>query len=337
MKQVATYDNGMAFGELALIKDQPRAASVLCETDCHFAVLSKEDYLNIIGKIEARRLDLFIEFLSLIPTFRYWTKKKLELLSYLFTKVDYKRKQNVFNIGSPPEYVYIVIDGEFELWKPMKTETNKEKKENFIVKFALLGKGEVFGDEEVIKNKPHNLICTCYSTTGRLLAMRAEDFKMKVTEEYVDEFKSKEKTKNLMRGTRIENFRNYLTRFKNKNEKEEKRITYSKPIQIKKQRPNTQLQVRSVRRISQIDLEKIKKRALGRDLCMEEFLNLSIRRKILEERYGSMDNSIERNERCSPPITDRSSLESIMKMHRPGGYFRGNLKKVSNGRNSSVR
>jgi CRP-like cAMP-binding protein len=335
MKNVARLDNGMAFGELALIKDQPRAASVLCETDCHFAVLSKEDYLNIIGKIEARKLDVFIEFLSFIPTFRTWTKKKLELLTYHFTKVDFKRKQDVFTIGSPPENVYIVVEGEFELWKPMAAKTFRDKTENFILKFALLGRGEVFGDEEVLNDRSHSMICTCYTTTGKLLAIKAEDFRMKVTEDFAEIFKNKEKTKNVMRGLRIENFRNYITRFKPNDHQQDKKITYSKPFYINKLRPKSELGGRSVKKLTSQELEKIKKRALGRDLCFEEFLNLSIRKQ-LEEKYGGFDAS-ERTDKISQQITDRSSLDLVMKSHRPGGYYRGNLKKMSNGRSSSIR
>ena len=41
-----------AFGELALINDAPRSASILCLKDCNFAVLSKENckfmLLNIV-------------------------------------------------------------------------------------------------------------------------------------------------------------------------------------------------------------------------------------------------------------------------------------------------
>lgn len=36
--------SGKSFGELALINNKPRAATIKCITPCHFAVMSKADY-----------------------------------------------------------------------------------------------------------------------------------------------------------------------------------------------------------------------------------------------------------------------------------------------------
>ena len=51
MVPVAIFGQGKTFGELALTKDVnapnrilPRAASILCLTDCTFAVMNKADY-----------------------------------------------------------------------------------------------------------------------------------------------------------------------------------------------------------------------------------------------------------------------------------------------------
>ena len=332
---VAHLDTGMAFGELALIKEQPRAASVLCEVDTHFAVLSKEDYLNIIGKIESRRLELFIEFLHDIPTFRLWTKKNLELLTYHLVKVPYQRKQVVFSVNSSPNFVYIVQDGEFELTKTLTTQKMDKKKENFIIKVALLTRGEVFGDEEVMKKQNFSLTCTCYSTTGVLLRIKADDFRLKVTEDLLGVFNQKRKSKNKLRGIRLENFRSYVTSFKNVIEDKSRVITYSTPLPMKKIRPKSQNGVNYRKNVSFEYLEKFKKKALGRDMQCEEFLNLNIEKIVLEEKYAISQSCAEKTLK-EQAIEANKSLVGVMICHRPGGYIRGNLKAV-NYRSASIR
>ena len=64
MIPVNIYGPGKAFGELALTKDInapnrliPRAASIVCLTDCTFAVMKKADYQQILDQIERKTLD----------------------------------------------------------------------------------------------------------------------------------------------------------------------------------------------------------------------------------------------------------------------------------------
>ena len=47
-KEVGQMFKGQSFGELALIYDQPRAASIQAKTDCHLAVLEKQSYAEIL-------------------------------------------------------------------------------------------------------------------------------------------------------------------------------------------------------------------------------------------------------------------------------------------------
>ncbi len=50
--EVTTLKSGKSFGELALIKNKPRAATIICQEVCHFAVISKADYTKVLKKIE---------------------------------------------------------------------------------------------------------------------------------------------------------------------------------------------------------------------------------------------------------------------------------------------
>ena len=43
-QKVVVLKDGDIFGELALINQKKRAATITCETECHFAILSRSDF-----------------------------------------------------------------------------------------------------------------------------------------------------------------------------------------------------------------------------------------------------------------------------------------------------
>ena len=73
MREVATLGEGKSFGELALIRHKPRAATVKCIVDTHFATLVKNDYEISLAKIERKHMQKMIDFLMQIPCFKGWT------------------------------------------------------------------------------------------------------------------------------------------------------------------------------------------------------------------------------------------------------------------------
>lgn len=49
---VKNYKKGDYFGELALLNDKPRAASVVCDTDVKVATLGKDGFQRLLGPVE---------------------------------------------------------------------------------------------------------------------------------------------------------------------------------------------------------------------------------------------------------------------------------------------
>ncbi|CAG9316510.1 unnamed protein product [Blepharisma stoltei] len=191
--EVATLEAGSAFGELALLKNQPRAASIICTEDCHFATLSKEPYLRILGKLTAQKLDELVSFLSKLPVFSSWTAKSLVNLSYYFTQVKFTRNQVIYSEGDPPACAYIIREGEVQLTRSYKiqipsnnkslcTLKNRIKKHQKI-KVAILTKGEMFGDAELLSNNPRSYTCTCSSSEVDLLTISKLEFKRRIIKE----------------------------------------------------------------------------------------------------------------------------------------------------------
>ena len=48
-KKIKILTAGASFGELALMEKKPRAATIKCDTECHFAVLEKDHFNDILS------------------------------------------------------------------------------------------------------------------------------------------------------------------------------------------------------------------------------------------------------------------------------------------------
>jgi len=230
--------SGKSFGELALIKNKPRAATIRCVEDCHFAVMSKDDYEKVLQKIEMKKIQKNIEFMHQLPFFKVWTKTSLSKLQYSFEQRAFIRNQVVFREGEEAAFVYIIRSGDFEVTKRFKKEEVKEvdvmkllapraeeeteehgffsrKEEEKVAlkdnsrkktlgminapnvqmasrlrntetyKIMLLGVGQMFGEDDVIHERPHSQTVICRSNQGVVFCMKTLEFfrKLKANEE----------------------------------------------------------------------------------------------------------------------------------------------------------
>ncbi|OMJ67726.1 hypothetical protein SteCoe_35030 [Stentor coeruleus] len=300
-----TLGPGCAFGDSVLLKEHQRDSTVVCLSECHMACLDKNDYTSILGKITDKKISDFVDFLKEIPIFRSWSKKNLEDLFYVFKTMSFNRKNLVYSLGSEPTNVYIVKSGEFEISKKVVLATENQK---IDMKVAILTKGEMFGDSEVLEEIPREFNCTCYSTTGELYAITAKDFMLKVkTEESIGLINIKNKTKSELRHQRSKAFEEIFTprrqRFRSntKNEKESKPVKNVLPLLIR-----DKIQNRKTERIelSKLDFEAIKARALpeksGRVfIAMNTPVDFSYRSPSPQKRSKSTVLSIKKSKRVN--------------------------------------
>lgn len=213
LEEVCRLGVGGSFGELALIKNQPRSATIQCVKPTHFATLCKKDYLRILGQISNKHLEELLVFFKTLPTFSGWSNKNLIKLSYYFKSVKYKRSQVVFTEGTSAESVFIVKKGEFELLKHVKIQNPRRKSigncgrpmpflkpESFsvVASFAIAGIGEILGDEDIIHNLSRSITCKCYSATAELLEISKNEFKKRIrSEESLNQLTQRQKAKDL--------------------------------------------------------------------------------------------------------------------------------------------
>ena len=211
LEEICRLGSGGSFGELAIIKDQPRSATIQCSKPTHFATLYKNDYLRILGQMSSRRLEELINFFYSLPTFDGWSKRNLIKLSYYFRAAKYKRNQIIFNEGEPANSVFIVKSGEVELSKTIRVQKPtirrignegrpmpalKTGNYTMQAKLSLANVGEIIGDDDITHDLPRSITCKCYSSSAELLEISKIEFKKRIrSEESLNQLTERQKSK----------------------------------------------------------------------------------------------------------------------------------------------
>lgn len=86
LKEVAELKSGMSFGELALMENQPRSATVICKSQSvYFAILDRKDfkktYSNTQKILTQHKMDLMKQF-GIFSHFGFRLLKKLRQITF---------------------------------------------------------------------------------------------------------------------------------------------------------------------------------------------------------------------------------------------------------------
>lgn len=64
-QRVCDYEVGSYFGELALLRNEPRAATIIAESDCSCVTMDRHAFKRMLGPLEdilKRNIDLYAKF-----------------------------------------------------------------------------------------------------------------------------------------------------------------------------------------------------------------------------------------------------------------------------------
>lgn len=169
-KMVKEYNPGDSFGELALLYNAPRAATVIATTNAITWCLDRETFNNIVKDAAQKKRERYIEVL-----------KKVEILStidqYELMQISDAIKSTVYNEG---DYIikedelgdvfYILEEGEciatktIEPGKPHQTIMNYHQ-------------GEYFGERALIKGEPRYANIIAKTQIVRVISLDRDSFK----------------------------------------------------------------------------------------------------------------------------------------------------------------
>ncbi|KAL0233997.1 hypothetical protein PCE1_002500 [Barthelona sp. PCE] len=176
-----------AFGELALMFQQPRAASIVAKTDVVCWSITGEVYRRIIMMASMQKRQKFKDFLSQVPLFDDLIDYEVSALADALISLNVKKGDDIVKQGDSGAHFYIIEEGECVVHK-----TTDEHPEGIEV--LRLGKNDFFGELALLYNKPRAATVTALTDCTIIKLERAAFDRLLGP---VDEYLSRNRTKYL--------------------------------------------------------------------------------------------------------------------------------------------
>ena len=100
-KEVKTLIRGDTLGELSLLYNQPRSASIQCLTQCEVWYIDRHQFSQAVEKLVTRSLKENLKYLKRLSFFKYLTNPQKDQLARCVVQTYYKAGQ-VFEKENEP-------------------------------------------------------------------------------------------------------------------------------------------------------------------------------------------------------------------------------------------
>ncbi|KAG0608341.1 hypothetical protein M758_8G098100 [Ceratodon purpureus] len=138
---VHSYSSGDSFGELALLYDAPRAATVKASTDCILWAMDRGTFRAILMKSTSQKRDLYEEFLSNVPLLKTLDAYERSAIADVLECEYIKAGASIIVEGTPGDKFYFLEQGTAEA----------KTKGQSVMKYGV---GDYFGELALLNNEP---------------------------------------------------------------------------------------------------------------------------------------------------------------------------------------
>lgn len=196
--EVARLSAGMCFGELALVHEQPRAATVVAMEDTELLCISKHDFDTFVKEMEEAKIEELRSLLMKVPSFALLDRAAVLDVQPFFKETHFSRGHAILRQGHPvildDPGLFVIVKGSVRAQYELAVPHHKERRlrEDFssikhasaflfdskilspgkrVIDLGILGPGQSFGEFAFItqQSQPVSFVsedCACLHMTA---------------------------------------------------------------------------------------------------------------------------------------------------------------------------
>ena len=162
-QKVKEYGPGESFGELALMYNGPRAATVLAVSDCVLWSLDRVTFRSIVIEANTRNAKMYEAFLEKVALLSPLTKEQRNRMVDALEEVAYRQGEVIIEEGSAGQYLYIIVDGEVKVSKGGEELVRRKS-------------GDYLGEASLKTGEPTNASVSACSSVCKLVRLGRSQF-----------------------------------------------------------------------------------------------------------------------------------------------------------------
>ncbi|XP_061583112.1 cAMP-dependent protein kinase type II-alpha regulatory subunit-like [Cololabis saira] len=150
--RVGSYNNKGSFGELALMYNTPRAATIVATEEGALWGLDRATFHKLIVKNNAKKRRMYEAFVESVPLLKSLElSERMKIVDALGVR-SFQDGERLITQGEKADCFYIVESGEVKIM--IKIKTKAEQQDNPEVEVARCSRGQYFGELALVTNKP---------------------------------------------------------------------------------------------------------------------------------------------------------------------------------------
>ena len=164
-KFLRNYEPGDSFGELALLYNCPRAATIVCSSEeCILWSLDRETFNNIVKDAAQKKREKYENFLKNVDILSTIDSYELGQICDSLKEGIYTKDEYIIREGELGDVFYIIEEGECIATKTL--EPGKPE-----VKINELKEGDYFGERALLKGEPRYANIVVSSETAKVISL----------------------------------------------------------------------------------------------------------------------------------------------------------------------